>query len=92
MDTNELIKKAKELGEKALSESESKLFLKEYGIPVINEKVVLNKDGAVKAAEEIGFPVVLKGLGAKLLHKTELGLVHLNLTDSQAVENAAISI
>ena len=92
MDTKELIKKAKESGKKALSESESKLFLKEYGIPVINEKVALNKDEAVKAAEETGFPVVVKGLGAKLLHKTELGLVHLNLTDSQAVENAAISV
>ncbi len=92
MDINELIKKAKKAGKKALSESESKLFLKECGIPVINEIVVLNKDEAVKAAEEIGFPVVIKGLGAKLLHKTELGLVHLNLTDSQSVENAAISI
>jgi len=91
MDIN-LIKKAKKAGKKALSESESKLFLKEYKIPVINEKVVLNKDEAVKAAEEIGFPVVVKGLGAKLLHKTELGLVHLNLTDSQSVENAAILI
>ncbi|MBW2606086.1 MAG: acetate--CoA ligase family protein [Deltaproteobacteria bacterium] len=92
MDTNELIKKAIKSSNKALSESESKLFLKEYGIPVINEKVALNKDEAVKAAEEIGFPVVVKGLGAKLLHKTELGLVHLNLADSQSVENAAISI
>jgi len=42
MDINELIKKAKKAGKKALSESESKLFLKEYGIPVINEIVVLN--------------------------------------------------
>ncbi|MBW1820630.1 MAG: acetate--CoA ligase family protein [Deltaproteobacteria bacterium] len=92
MDINELIKKAKKAGKKALSESESKLFLKEYGIPVINEKVALNKDEAVKAAEETGFPVVVKGLGAKLLHKTELGLVLLNLTDSQSVENAVISI
>ncbi|MEA3434906.1 MAG: acetate--CoA ligase family protein, partial [Thermodesulfobacteriota bacterium] len=92
MDIDKLIKKALKSSNKALSESESKLFLKEYQIPVINEKVVLNKDEAVKAAEEIGFPVVVKGLGAKLLHKTELGLVHLNLTDSQSVENAAISI
>jgi len=92
MDINELIKKAKKAGKKALSESESKLFLKKYKIPVINEKVALNKDEAVKAAEEIGFPVVVKGLGSKLLHKTELGLVHLNLIDSQTVENAVISI
>jgi len=92
MDIDKLIKKVLKSSNKALSESESKLFLKEYGIPVINEKVAINKDEALKASEETGFPVVLKGLGAKLLHKTELGLVHLNLTDSQAVENAAISI
>lgn len=92
MDIDKLIKKAKKSDKKALSESESKLFLKEYGIPVINEIIVLNIDEAVKAAEKIGFPVVLKGLGSALLHKTELGVVHLNLTDSQAVENAAISV
>lgn len=88
MDINELIKK----GKKTLLESESKLFLKEYGIPVINETITKNIEETVKAAKETGFPVVVKGLGAKLLHKTELGLVQLNLTDSQAVENAAISI
>jgi len=44
------------------------------------KKVVLNKDEAVKAAEEIGFPVMVKGLGVKLLHKTEFGLVHLLLS------------
>ncbi|MBE9545629.1 MAG: acetate--CoA ligase family protein, partial [Proteobacteria bacterium] len=92
MDINELIKNAKKAGKKALSESESKLFLKEYKIPVINETVTKSIEETVKAAEETGFPVVVKGLGAKLLHKTELGLVHLNLTDSQSVENAAILI
>jgi len=92
MDLDKLIKKAMKSSCKALSESESKLLLKNYEIPVIEEIVALNKDQAVKAAEKIGFPVVVKGLGAKLLHKTELGLVHLNLTESQAVVNAAISI
>ena len=92
MGINESIKKGKESGKKALSESESKLFLKKYGIPVVEEVVVSTKDEAVKAAEKIGFPVVVKGLGAKLLHKTELGLVHLNLTESEEVENAVISI
>lgn len=92
MDIEKLIKKAIKSSNKALSESESKLFLKEYGISVINETVTKSIEETVKAAEETGFPVVVKGLGAKLLHKTELGLVHLNLTDSQSVENAAILI
>jgi len=92
MDIDKLIKKSIKSRDKALSESDSKLFLKKFQIPVIEEIIVSNKNEAVKAAEKIGFPVVVKGLGAKLLHKTELGLVHLNLTDSQSVENAAISI
>ena len=92
MDLEKLIKKAVKSSGKALSESDSKLLLNNYEIPVIEEIVALNTDQAIKAAEKIGFPVVVKGLGAKLLHKTELGLVHLNLTESRAVENAAISI
>ncbi len=44
---------------------------------------------AVKAAQTIGFPVVLKGLGKELLHKTELQLVHLNLNEAASVEAAA---
>jgi acyl-CoA synthetase (NDP forming) len=42
----------------------------------------------VAAADSMGYPVVLKGIGAKLMHKTERGLVHLNLADPRAVENA----
>ena len=75
-----------------LNEYESKQLLKEYGIPVVNEMTVLNQNDAVDAAEEIGYPVVLKGLGSTLLHKTERNLVHLNLRDPQAVIKAARSI
>jgi len=54
--------------------------------------IVLSQNEAVDAADEIGYPVVLKGLGSTLLHKTERNLVHLNLTDPQAVIKAARSI
>ncbi|NOY70754.1 MAG: CoA-binding protein, partial [Deltaproteobacteria bacterium] len=76
----------------ALSEAESKAFLKPYGIPVIEEKVAQNIDSAVKIAEQTGFPVVIKGLGKELLHKTEMGLVRLNLRDIREVEIAAKEI
>ncbi|MBW1724770.1 MAG: acetate--CoA ligase family protein, partial [Deltaproteobacteria bacterium] len=75
-----------------LNEHESKQLLKEYGIPVVNEMIVLSQNEAVDAADEIGYPVVLKGLGSTLLHKTERNLVHLNLMDAQAVIKAARSI
>lgn len=73
----------------ALTELESKQFLKPYGVPVVNEVLAATVAQAVKAAQTIGFPVVLKGLGKELLHKTELQLVHLNLNDAASVEAAA---
>jgi len=73
----------------ALTEYASKAFLKPYGVPVVDETQVKTAAEAVEAARRTGFPVVLKGLGEKLLHKTEMKLVHLNLNDAAAVEAAA---
>ena len=72
-----------------LTEFESKQFLKPYGVSVVEETKAADVAEAVSAAEKIGFPVVLKGLGKELLHKTELQLVHLNLNDAASVEAAA---
>jgi len=75
-----------------LSEYDAKAFLSSYGVPVVSEKSAQDIEEAVAAAKEIGFPVVLKGLGAELLHKTENRLVHLNLKTEEAVEAAAKAI
>jgi len=73
----------------ALNENESKTILSSYGIPVVREKVVSNPDAAVRVAGELGYPVVLKALGARLMHKTERGLVFLDLKDEKAIRKAA---
>jgi acyl-CoA synthetase (NDP forming) len=73
----------------ALNEFWAKRLLREYGIPTVAETIAHDTDSAAKAAREIGFPVVLKGLGSSFLHKTEQGLVHLNLTDEDSVREAA---
>lgn len=72
-----------------LSEHAAKTFLAPYGIPVVEEKTAADSAEAVAAARSVGFPVVLKALGEKLLHKTERRLVHLNLADEQMVRSAA---
>lgn len=72
-----------------LSEWEAKQLLTEYGIPVTADRLVHTADQAVAAAREIGYPVVLKGCGRTLLHKTELDLVKLNLADDDAVRATA---
>ncbi len=89
LEIRTLLKKAHDSGLKALPEDQSKQILASYAVPVIKEVTADSKDQAVKEAEKMGFPVVLKGLGHKLLHKTELDLVHLNLSDSTMVEKAA---
>lgn len=75
-----------------LSEWEAKQLLAEYGIPVTDDRLVTTAAEAVAAAEQIGFPVVLKGCGRTLLHKTELDLVRLNLKDAEAVQTAAADL
>ncbi len=72
-----------------LSESESKTLLEPYGLPTPDERVVGSASGAVAAAIELGFPVVAKLEGDAIAHKTERGLVRLNLVDAAAVEAAA---
>ena len=75
-----------------LSESESKELLSGYGLPVIEERIVPDVASAVEAAEELGYPVVAKLEGATIAHKTERGLVRLNLADAAAVHAAAIEL
>jgi len=75
-------------GAAALDEVESKALIRAYGIPTPAEIAVQSPDDAVKAARQIGFPVVLKGVAAKLLHKSDAGAVALNLADDDAVRAA----
>jgi acyl-CoA synthetase (NDP forming) len=92
MDVFKQINKAVEEGKTSLNESESKQVLHHYGVPVVKEFVATDPENAVARAREAGFPVVLKGLGARLTHKTERGLVRLNLKDAGEVRRAAEEI
>jgi len=84
----EIIKQALDRGTKNLSEHESKKVLAAYGIPVTQEKTGQTEDDAVAAANEIGYPVVLKGSGEAMSHKTELDLIAHDLRDEQSVRGA----
>ena len=83
-----IIEEAIKRGAKTLSEYESKLLLAEYGIPVTSEKTVNAEDDAVAAASEIGYPVVLKGSGEEISHKTEFDLIALDLKNESNVREA----
>jgi acetyl-CoA synthetase (ADP-forming) len=71
----------------ALSEYESKQRLARYDIPIVREELVASVEAALDAAHRIGYPVVLKACGPGLAHKTELGVVVLNINDDSAVRD-----
>jgi acyl-CoA synthetase (NDP forming) len=75
-------------GATAIDEVESKQLVRAYGIPTPTEIAVRSPDDAVKAARQIGYPVVLKAVAAKLLHKSDAGAVALHLANDDAVRAA----
>ena len=68
-----------------LSERASKAILAQYGLPVVAERLAASADEAIAIASDIGYPVVLKIEAAGLAHKTESGLIRLNVQDIAAV-------
>ncbi len=70
------------------NEYEAKRALAAAGIAVPQEAVVHSADEAVRAAEAIGYPVVLKIVSEDIPHKTEAGGVALDLRSAAAVRDA----
>jgi len=71
-----------------LPECESIRVLDAYGFPVLRSVLASDKQAAVKAAREVGYPVVLKLMSPDVVHKTEVGGVALNLADDGALAAA----
>ena len=71
-----------------LTEFQGKQLLKKYGVTIPMGFLVKNVTEAIKAAEDIGFPVTLKVSGAKLAHKTELNGVRLNVQNAKMLKEA----
>jgi len=62
-----------------LDEFISKQILKTYDIPTVDEAIATDVHECLQAAAGIGYPVVMKGLQEGGVHKTELGLVYLDI-------------
>jgi acetyltransferase len=73
----------------ALDEVQSKAILAAYGVRMPREIVAASAQEAAAAASEIGYPVVVKGISADIAHKSDAGLVKLNLSDADEVAAAA---
>lgn len=85
-DQKAILKKALSEGRTALSEYESKEFLRAYGIPVTREVELRDPKGLGKAVQEIRFPLVMKASSSKIAHKSEKGLVRTDLRNLEEAE------
>lgn len=68
-----------------LTEYESEQWLAACGIPVLEGKIIHSLEEAQKAAAQLGYPVVMKGIMQGVLHKNLSGLVHLDIDNPDSV-------
>jgi acetyltransferase len=75
-------------GRLSLLEPEAYAVCKQYDIPVPPFKMVDSLAGALAAAREIGYPVVIKVVSAQILHKSDIGGVMLGIGSDSALEKS----
>jgi acyl-CoA synthetase (NDP forming) len=78
----------KKEGRSILTEFESKILLKQVGIPVVQTRLARTKKEAVLQSQRIGFPVVLKIVSPDVIHKSDSGGVKLDLNNVTEVKTA----
>lgn len=88
MEKSAIFDKAKKEGRSILTEFESKRFLSQVGIPVVETRLAASQTEAVSISQRIGFPVVLKIISPDVVHKTDSGGVKLGLKNPSEVKKA----
>jgi acetyltransferase len=83
-----IIKAAQASNRNTLSAREVYEILDAYTIPTAAWQIADSAESAVKAAAEIGFPVVVKADSSTVIHKSDMGGVAVNLSDGEAVRAA----
>lgn len=66
---------------------EAEALLKKYNIPVIESKFVSPEE--LKISQNFNYPVCIKGISSKVIHKSEFDAVKLNIPDGEALLKAA---
>lgn len=84
----QLLEAAVSQGRLELPEHVAREVLACYGFPLPPSRLVTNAEEASKAADEMGYPVVLKVASPAILHKTDVGGVALHLSDGASVRQA----
>jgi acyl-CoA synthetase (NDP forming)/L-amino acid N-acyltransferase YncA len=63
-------------------------ILGRYGIPLLDSRTAHSAGQAMAAADELGYPVALKAADPQLVHKSDVGAVHLGLAGPAEVDAA----
>jgi len=84
----DMIRRALAAGRASLDEREAKALLAMYGVPTPAGTVVQNAQRAAAVVEALGRPAVLKALGPDIQHKSDLGLVELDIRDAAGARAA----
>ncbi|MEO5764760.1 MAG: acetate--CoA ligase family protein [Casimicrobiaceae bacterium] len=87
-----ILDKVKGEGRTSLTAPEGKLVCDAYGIAVPREGVAASASDAVKLADGMGYPVVLKIVSPEILHKTEAGGVMVGVRSAADVERGFATI
>ncbi|WP_288385458.1 acetate--CoA ligase family protein [uncultured Acinetobacter sp.] len=77
-----------EIPQREMNEFAAKQILKQAGIPCLPEILIAPDEDPTLAANELGYPLVMKIASADLPHKTEVGGIRLNLQSAQEVFDA----
>jgi acetyltransferase len=75
-----------------LSEDQTEKLFNLYNLPLPSSSVAKTADDAIRAAEQIGYPVVAKISSPQIVHKTDIGCVKTNLKTAEDVRSAFLEI
>jgi len=68
-----------------ISENVAARILEAAGLPIATGRLARTTEDAIRAAEEVGYPVALKAISAEITHRAAAGLVRLNVEDAGQV-------
>ena len=84
--------KMKQTGRQHLNEEEARQVISAYGFRVPKSILAGSETEAVKAAEEIGYPVVIKISSPDILHKSDFGGVRIGIKNEPEVRTCFCDI
>jgi acetate---CoA ligase (ADP-forming) len=85
-----IIEQARAESREKLTETEAMQVIEAYGIPVAPYRLANGEESVVSAAAELGYPVVLKVISERVIHKSDVGGVHVGIENEQELRDAFI--